>query len=471
MSMPMRPAPKNYKYTKQTMTIRDFLLNYSEYDVQPVGQRLDTQLKLENPKSQGIINTIMIGIDIGQITVHKINRFKKSESIYEPIDGGHRSKFIYESIDGGHRKRYIKAFVDGKIRTKCGRYYSELTQEEKAAFLNYELSFVVYSDLSVYDIGYIFRTLNETTDVNHQEMLNSYGNIPIANAVRNTVRPVPGINNKIHSFFEFSQKDGQKKTYVRLGFDNKRLRHDEMVARIFYRYYDGGGLGKADESALEELYQAELNQKEVDKLSAKVSATLTFLENMSIEMERKLSKKMNQTEFSLFSRIWLYMEKEYGDFKINDNSEFYDAITKAYAPFTLPYDSQPEELRKPSPWDASKTRGQQFKDVLGFHKTLEPIFECLMWLLKEIDMPTLVTLKDPKRIFPRAWREARLVAQGFTCAVSGEPLTMEDAHGAHVIAHSEGGKTEYDNLVMVSSYHNRRMGTMSVDQYRELIAA
>ena len=223
-----------YKYYKQQMTIRDFLEEYyPNIDVQPVGQRLDTELTLESgsreTKAQGIIGSILRGIDLGQITMHEVWR-----------DG-----FKYESIDGGHRKRYIKAFFNDEFRVD-GKFYRDLTQEEKKMFLNTELTFCIYTSLKVWDIGYIFRSLNKTTDVNHQEMLNSYGNIPIANAVREMVRPVARVNNKYHSLFDFTERPGKPRNFINLQFDNKRLRIDEIVARIYYRYYDGGGLGRSD---------------------------------------------------------------------------------------------------------------------------------------------------------------------------------------------------------------------------------
>ena len=171
-----------YKYYKQQITIRDFLMMYGDIDVQPVGQRLDTELTLESgsreTKAQGIIGSILRGIDLGQITMHEVWR-----------------DFKYESIDGGHRKRYIKAFFENKFRVN-GKFYRDLTQEEEDLFLNTEITFCIYTSLKVWDIGYIFRSLNETTEVNHQEMLNSYGNVPIANAIREMVRPVAGVNNK-----------------------------------------------------------------------------------------------------------------------------------------------------------------------------------------------------------------------------------------------------------------------------------
>lgn len=447
-----------YKYHKIEMTIADYVLNYfPKIDVQPVGQRLDTQVKVENSKSQGIIDTIMKGINLGEITIHE-------------TEG---SKFVYESIDGGHRKRYIKSFFDGEFRAKDGRFYSEFTDQEREHFLKYKLTFVIYTNLSVFDIGYIFRTLNETTDVNHQEQLNSYGDIPIANAIRETVRRVAGVDNSFHSLFNYTMKDdGITKKYSFLNFDNKRLRTDERVSRIFYRYYQGGGLGSANDQDLEELYQAELSQKEVDNLTKKVTKQLNFIQKIAeARMIKNRNIGLSQAEFSLYSRIWLFMEETYGAFKVIDHEDFYAKIAEQMAIFNMPFESQPAELREMSPFDSTKTIGQQFSNSLGEHRNRKVIFDTLMWLLSRVNMEKLVVLKDRKRLFPRAWREAKLAEQGFKCAVTGKPLTMSNAEGGHIKAHANGGLTTYDNLAMIDAKINKEMGTMSIEQYKELILA
>lgn len=439
-----------YKYHKIEMSIKNFILDHSDIDMQPVGQRLDTDPGY-GTKAQGIINSIMMGIDLGQITIHE-------------VDNGN---FKYESIDGGHRKRYIIGYFQNMFAVN-GKYFRDLSELEKEHFLNTNLMFVIYSNLSVWDIGYIFRSLNETTDVNHQEMLNSYGNIPIANSIREMVRPVQGVGNNFHKLFEFNQRDGKKKSFTNLQFNNLRLRIDEIVARLYYRYYDGGGLGKADDKCLEEMYQANLSESEVAKITKKVNKNLNFLCDIAEVRKRYQTIGLSQKEFSLFSRIWMYMEEEYGSFKINDINEFYRAIAKAMHPFFLPYDKQPKHLQEVSPFDSNKTRGQQFKDALGEHRSKKVNFETLTWMLQDVNMSELVTLKDSKRLFPREWREAKLAEQDFKCAVSGKSITMETSEGGHIIAHAQGGKTEYDNLAMIESEINRKMSTFSVEEFKSI---
>ena len=84
-----------------------------------------------------------------------------------------------------------------------------MSEEKQRQFLNYEIVLSIYEPLDAYTKGFIFRTLNETTDVNHMEMLNSYG-LPIANCIRELVRVVQGVNNRIHELFEYSQVGGKK---------------------------------------------------------------------------------------------------------------------------------------------------------------------------------------------------------------------------------------------------------------------
>ena len=90
--------------------------------------------------------------------------------------------------------------------TKCGyvtaKNRNDLTPDQKKFFKSYMLSFCIYEPLDNFTKGLIFRNINKTTDVNHQEMLNSFGNIAIANVVRETVRLIENVKSDIHPFFE-----------------------------------------------------------------------------------------------------------------------------------------------------------------------------------------------------------------------------------------------------------------------------
>ena len=81
--------------TKLETTLRDYFdCYYEEINCNPLHQRPPVEIGVGCPKSIAIINSIMIGIDIQQITLVRL------------LDNAH-IKFIYESLDGGHRKRAI----------------------------------------------------------------------------------------------------------------------------------------------------------------------------------------------------------------------------------------------------------------------------------------------------------------------------------------------------------------------------
>jgi 5-methylcytosine-specific restriction endonuclease McrA len=66
-------------------------------------------------------------------------------------------------------------------------------------------------------------------------------------------------------------------------------------------------------------------------------------------------------------------------------------------------------------------------------------------------------------------REYALTKQDYKCAVDGSKICMKTSQGAHIIAHSKGGKTTLNNLAMVATHHNKAMGSMSVTEYKQIL--
>ena len=117
----------------------------------------------------------------------------------------------------------------------------------------------------------------------------------------------------------------------------------------------------------------------------------------------------------------------------------------------------------------SRTQSDAMRGYLGLHSNLEKIKKSVEWLLEDIEVSQHLIIRDKTRCFSRQLIEQVLAKQNYTDYVDGKPLTMDDAVGAHVDAWSEGGKTTVDNLVVTSSYHNSKMGSLNVDAYKELI--
>lgn len=201
-------------FEKIPMTLGEFVDKWIlRIDCNPVGQRLDTDPS--GDKKIGIMESVNLGINFGELTVCKT---PNNPNGYE-----------FESIDGGHRKRSVRDYTGTNTiqRFKVnGKFYSELSNKEREELRNYQITLVIYNELDVYTKGFIFRTLNETTDVNDQEMRNSFGDIKVANVIRESVRLVPGIDNVNHELFELTQVG----KFRWLEFDNLRLKIEEMVA-------------------------------------------------------------------------------------------------------------------------------------------------------------------------------------------------------------------------------------------------
>ena len=168
MSFPFEGMVRAPSFETKSISILEFVTDwYPITDCSPVGQRLPVYTQPGNQKDQAIILSILNGISMGTITLVCVED--------EP------GKWVWESLDGGHRKRAIRAYMNNEFSVN-GKFYAELSDEERAHFKNFKISFDLYAPMSKAMKGYIFRSINKTTPVNNQETLNSYGDLPIANS-------------------------------------------------------------------------------------------------------------------------------------------------------------------------------------------------------------------------------------------------------------------------------------------------
>ena len=436
------------KFNKQTLNIEQFKNDwYTIIDCQPVGQRLPVTVGPE--KREGIINAILLGIDIGQITLTSI------------LD----SKYDYESVDGGHRKRYIWQYLNNKFKVN-GKYFNELSEEKQRQFLNYEIVLSIYEPLDAYTKGFIFRTLNETTDVNHMEMLNSYGDLPIANYIRELVRVVQGVNNRIHELFEYSQVAGKEAKFKYLHFNNARLKTEELVARIVYRHTQPKLLGPSSDDDLENMYEEDVDVKTV---SEKVKDHLNFLLNCAVAKKTLENHGITQQDFKMLSFLYYHMVDTYGKFRVEDYQKFIKSYRKALA---ILQDKNGKYADDKVDFDfdnSARLIPEAFTKYLGAPHHEKKIKQTVTWLLQEFDIRSNVILQDPKRSYTHKEKTDQLALQDYKCGVDGLDLNYEDAEAAHIISHHHGGQSTRDNMVMVRKSHNRDMGTMNLNDYKRTL--
>lgn len=438
-------------------TVREFLEKSTRIDCNPVGQRPSVS---PNPiggskpsKQQSIINSMLNGWDIGEIKIVK-------------EDG----KYDYESVDGGNRKRTILSFLRNDFPTHRSSHVgemmaAELSDELREEFMNYQMRFVIYDNLTTRQKGELFRDTNNTTPVNAQETLNSYGDIPIANLIRETSRNVIGIDNLPHELFNCYTTLSGNVVYPNVASNNSRLRLDEVVARITYMIYAGEKAIVAPFESLQEMYDDEtLTQREVNKLAKKLKAVLDFILKCSIQRRIQVSRGLLLGQVVMLYRLYFHFKSSNGEFKVESYESFWGEFSKAYNVFNSSNPKRHDIVEN------NRLIHEAFNQHLGEHKTQFKLDNTVTWMLEEMDLEkaSLVTL-DSKRTFPREMVELKLAEQGFKCWITGEKLDMSNAQGGHIVAHSQRGKTEYSNLVVISAEHNRRMQDMNAHDYKAMI--
>ena len=448
MSYPFDIDVSKVKFKKKTMPLIEFITDYYPItNCNPIGQRPPVYLAIGNPKSVEICESILLGIDIGQITLVCV----KDEE----------GKWVWESVDGGHRKRAIYYYFDGRFKV-FGKFYSELSDEEKKLFKNYELSFTLYEPLDTFVKGYIFRNINKTTDVNNQETLNSFGNIAIANVIRETVRPVT-VNDKItepHDFFEVTSGGNFKWSKA----DNLRLKLEEFVTRYYYRFYKGGDIGSRKFNELESMFKDE--SVKAKSLKNKVDALLNFLLEMAKARKYTAGGGLAYGEMNTLANLYLYIFANHGDWSLEDPMEFYRAFSTVYNDYYHDPDFKYEKVVKFKFEAAGVTIKECFRNYVVNQDSYAKQEQLMKWITSKFDVIKYITLKDSTRCFPNWMKEITLQKQKYVCAIDGEPLIWDDAEGAHIDAHHNGGKTILSNCAMIRKCYNSAMGTMSVTDYK-----
>jgi hypothetical protein len=462
-----RAAIKKYKSKTEVRTVQWFLDNHKFINANPINQRPDRADVMvgtnKNPsKAQKIIAKLVDGVT-ANLTMHKLDDYVIT-------------RYVWESIDGGHRKRAIIEFVYEGMpyydREGNAVYFLGMPVEDREAFLDTEMTFTIYYELSPEDVAAIFQSLNNQTSVNHQEMLNSYGSIPIANVIREAVRYVSEVGNSVHELFESEQKDkSSKKIYKNIQFDNQGLKSEEMVARLAYWIWQESGSVPATDVCLEDMYSSDISEQQAKKLKKKLYKTLDFIQKMAaIRRNDQGGKKgkLPQREFSLFSRLYFYMQDTFGEYTIDDYGHFFEQVNIAYNPFRLKsvddLGDKYAHLKEVSPFDSTKTVFKQFQDCLGEFDTSAHIRFPIDVLIKEgLDIESLIINIDD-RTWSYEERLAKWIDQGKKCAVDGKPLAWEDAVAAHDIARAKGGASGWDNFTMVRRCYNIEQGTFNNEE-------
>lgn len=467
------------QWDAEVQTIRDIVLNVMpRVDIHPIYNRRYWS-KLEGnatpSKLQGIMNSIVTGFDIGEIT------------FAEPAE---KPECDHEVLDGSNRMDAIKKYYNNEfsIHTSCphsafaGKYFKDLSAEAQEAILSYRVRLVWYRNVTNEIKGMLFRLRNGGTPVNAMEMLNAYGRIPIADAVRSTAREIPDETTKPHAIFESEyDKKNDKVEWEHLDFPNARLFHDELVARITYIMYHKGTLVACDhKDQLQVMYKDKsLTEPRVAEIMKKVNQCLDFLLIIAKACKARTGRGLESHEFTMLYRWYVDFLSKRGldasSLKIVDSTKFWDEFS-----FAITSIMSKDKSLHPKSLASGTVNGKSicgpknaFASGCSQHSSVRRIQQTVDWLVNDAGFEPLdnecIKIIDRRETFSFKDIEQKWIAQGYRCWVSGEPLSREDARGAHIKARSLGGVTDpVTNMAVVHVEHNRAMGTMNAEEYREV---
>ena len=406
-------------------------------------------------KAQSIIASILRGLDIGEIKLCPYNDKRAS-------------------VDGGNRKRAILAFLRNEFplhrKSEWGQvFFKDLSKSEQDTIWNYRMRVIIYDTIPDNIIGLIFRNTNTVTEVNKQEMRNSYGNDPLATLIRRTVRSIPEVGNVTHLLYDYTIGKNGEQRYRYLAFNNARLKMEDQLARIVHRIIEGETTGPSPDKALNEMYdtvgpQWKKNPDEQAKIEKKLKTALDFFVKVANSARtRRAGQGLTIGQFSLLVRLYFTMKDKYESFKVENYDAFWDQFAKAF----VAVEKRRDLVDLPNGQDGDRTVGEAFKGYLSFDRPEDWKFKASVdWFLEEFDPLNIITVKDPKRCYTNKQIEDRLIQQDWKDYIDDKPLKLKDAVGAHKIAHTKGGKTTLDNLVVISEAHNSAMGSMNVETYK-----
>ncbi|NBR25201.1 MAG: hypothetical protein EBU08_15780 [Micrococcales bacterium] len=448
-------------------------------DTDPEGQRPDIE---SLSKKQGIIDTVLRGYDFGEL---------KLRTLIEAVRI--TTSFKYRSIDGGHRKRSIRDFINNKFKTGRNtvayvngqmipvgnKFFKELPSEVKEQFSSYKIRFTIYNEsMTDEQAGEIFRRTNITTDVNHQEMLNSYEDNLVARFVRYTSRPVVGLGNKYHALFEYKTL-GEDRKQVWFSTASSRLRDDEFVTRFLTMLTkdekDANWLTSSNKEMektfirLNRVWSVDPKQAKQDQKM--VTDALDFMLAYAQAKKAVGYTLLSTQEFTMVARFYVYLVRTFGrsGFKVASFEKLYNSMRGAMDRFVGRDD---DNLRIDTHKDSKGVRlvCECFRQYLTVHDDMERSEQSVRWLLEEMDIQSSgIIFTDTARAFTRAEIEEGLRKQGGVDWIYGEPLNIKDAAGGHIVPHSEGGTTTMDNLCVITKEDNQRMGSMDAHLYKAMV--
>jgi len=444
-----------YETKKYTITQIATLASTQKLNPDPIGQRPPVDSGWGT--SQGIIDSIITGFSIGELTLRDI-RGDDAQEVY-----GSGTDFLV--IDGGHRIRAIRDYIAGRFAWGKMKY-SELDEAVRQAFDNIQINVTEYK-CTAPEATEIFRRLNISTPVNEMERIMANDQSEVARQIRTRTRFYREYKNDPHPLFEVVARNQapEKPTRWESKVINERRVWDRWVAIALLKSEAKGHIDAGYPAISKRV-------DEDDEISKKTLEILDkFLDDVCL-VSTSCNRQFNPRMYSLFMHTWFEMLSRDPKFKIDNHKQFGQKFFKALAHLVGVKSDKYEDVKREFQIDLNK---RERIEVKQFAKNAATNFaniyqqrEVANLFLEEMgDLFDCVTIREVKRSETKYNIQDMLALQDYKCEIDGLPLDIENAIFGHDLSWGKGGN--HDDARVVRKIHNQDMGATTIDQYRRIL--
>ena len=156
---------RNFYYSQMTVQHLNYLMEKKKINTSPEYQR---EISWKDENKRGLIDTLLDGFPMPSLN------FCEDKL----------SAFQYECMDGKNRLESIRLFMTNNLETTCGKFFQDLTDDQRQEFNNIQVNVCVFIDLSQQDRQDYFRRIQKGVILNQPELIWSEVDHPLMQEIR-----------------------------------------------------------------------------------------------------------------------------------------------------------------------------------------------------------------------------------------------------------------------------------------------